>query len=87
MKKSQKKDMTIPLSKYYHNDQVSTQLPTEFFDRRIWRAQDVAKFLQCSVGHVYNLVSDEKIPKRKKNGLLFFVPNEILNWILEGDEK
>jgi predicted DNA-binding transcriptional regulator AlpA len=48
---------------------------------------DVAKFLGCTIGHVYNLASDEKIPKRKKNGFLFFVPEEILNWILEGDGK
>lgn len=58
-----------------------------FYNKKIWRAKDVARFLQCSVGHVYNLVSDEKIPTRKKHGLLFFVPDEILNWILEGDEK
>ena len=55
------------------------------FDRKIWRVKDVAGFLGCSIGHVYNLVSDEKIPKRKKHGLLFFVPDEILNWVLEGD--
>lgn len=60
----------------------------EFFNnKKIWRVSDVAKFLGCTVGHVYNLASDEKIPKRKKNGFLFFVPEEILNWILEGDSK
>lgn len=57
------------------------------YDKRIWRVKDVAKFLGCSVGHVYNLASDEKIPKRKKNGLLVFVPEEIHSWILEGDER
>ena len=55
------------------------------FSKKIWRVYDVALFLGCSVGHVYNMASDEKIPKRKKRGLLFFVPNEILNWVLEGD--
>jgi predicted DNA-binding transcriptional regulator AlpA len=59
----------------------------EFFNKKIWRVEDVAKFLGCTTGHVYNLASDEKIPKRKKNGFLFFVPEEILNWILEGDKK
>ena len=57
------------------------------FDKRIWRASDVAKFLGCSKGHIYNLASDEKIPKRKKNGLLVFVPEEIHNWILEGEKQ
>lgn len=57
------------------------------FDKRIWRVEDVASFLGCAVGHVYNLSSDEKIPKRKKRGLLYFVPDEILSWVLEGDLK
>lgn len=57
------------------------------FHKKIWRVGDVAKFLGCSKGHVYNLASDEKIPKRKKLGSLFFVPEEILNWVLEGDSK
>ena len=59
----------------------------DIFDKRIWRVDDVAEFLGCSKGHIYNLASDEKIPKRKKNGLLVFVPEEIHNWILEGDQK
>lgn len=58
---------------------------TKLFDKKIWRVQDVAKFLDCSVGHIYNLASDEKIPKKKKRGFLYFVPEEILNWVLEGD--
>ena len=69
---------------YDRGEQLIAQ---ELFNKKIWRVGDVAKFLGCSVGHVYNLASDEKIPKRKKNGFLFFVPEEILNWILEGDQK
>ena len=57
------------------------------YDKRIWRVGDVAKFLGCSKGHIYNLASEEKIPKRKKHGLLVFIPEEILNWVLEGDEQ
>ena len=55
------------------------------FKIQIWRVKDVAKFLGCSIGHIYNLASEEKIPKRKKGKYLFFVPEEILNWIIEGD--
>lgn len=69
---------------YNEFEQLNAQ---ELFNKKIWRVGDVAKFLGCTIGHVYNLASDEKIPKRKKNGFLFFVPNEILNWILEGDRK
>lgn len=69
---------------YSEKEQFNAQM---LFDKKIWRVGDVAKFLGCTVGHVYNLASDEKIPKRKKLGLLFFVPEEILNWVLEGDSK
>ena len=55
------------------------------FKKKIWRVGDVAEFLGCSTGHVYNLTSDEEIPRRKKNGFLFFVPDEVLDWVLEGD--
>lgn len=57
------------------------------FNKRIWRVQDVAEFLQCSVGHVYNLVSDERIPNTKKGKFVFFVPISILEWVLEGETK
>ena len=57
------------------------------FNKRIWRVNDVAKFLDCSVGHVYNLCSNEKIPKVKKGKFLFFIPDRILEWVLEGDLK
>ncbi len=55
------------------------------FKKRIWRVDDVASFLGCSIGHVYNLVSDEKIPKIKKGKFLYFIPSKILNWVLEGE--
>ena len=75
----------VSQEEYNRSESLKAQ---EFFNnKKIWRVSDVAKFLGCTVGHVYNLASDEKIPKRKKNGFLFFVPEEILNWILEGDSK
>ena len=54
------------------------------FNNQIWRIEDVAQFLRCSTGHIYNLTSKRKIPYRKKGGLLFFIPCEILDWINEG---
>ena len=56
-------------------------------DKKIWRVKDVAEFLGCSCGHIYNLVSDEKIPKIKKGKFVYFVPERILEWVLEGDYK
>ena len=55
------------------------------FDKRIWRVKDVASVVGCSEGHVYNLASQDEIPKVKKGKFLFFVPEEILEWILKGD--
>lgn len=55
------------------------------FENRIWRINDVAKFIGVSVKHVYNLTSRKKIPHYKKGKLLYFIPDEILNWIQEGN--
>ena len=61
--------------------------PMSLHDKKIWRVKDVAKFLGCSQSHIYNLVADEKIPKIKKGKFVYFVPEYILNWVLEGDLK
>ena len=53
--------------------------------KRIWRVEDVAEFLGCSKWHVYRLASDEKIPYIKKGKFIYFVPDRIHNWVLEGD--
>lgn len=55
------------------------------FKKKIWRVKDVARFLGCSVGHIYNLVSDEKIPKIKKGKFVYFIPEVIQSWLLEGE--
>ncbi|MBK22463.1 MAG: hypothetical protein CME70_00540 [Halobacteriovorax sp.] len=60
-------------------------LGDSIFNKRIWRINDVAIFLQCSVGHVYNLCSNDEIPKIKKGKFLFFIPEEIQEWVLQGD--
>ena len=57
----------------------------KLFEKRIWRVNDVARFLGCSRGHIYNLCSDEKIPKIKKGKFVYFIPDHILNWVTEGD--
>ena len=58
---------------------------SSIYDKKIWKVDDVAKFLGCSKGHIYNLSSDEKIPKIKKGKFLYFVPSEILEWLLQGE--
>ncbi len=67
------------------NKKYERKINEGLFDKKIWRVKETARFLDCSVGHVYNLVMNEKIPMRKRGGLLFFIPREILDWVLEGD--
>lgn len=64
---------------------LASSQSNQLFNKRIWRVDDVAEFLGCSKGHIYNLASDEKIPKVKKGKFVYFIPEVILNWILEGD--
>lgn len=51
---------------------------------RTWNVQDVAQYLGVSVGHIYNLKAQNKIPYRKRGKLLRFLPKEILDWLNEG---
>ncbi|MCB0411558.1 MAG: helix-turn-helix domain-containing protein [Bdellovibrionales bacterium] len=55
------------------------------FENRIWNIRDTAHYTGYAVGTLYNLVSKNLIPHRKKRGRLFFIPFEIQNWIEEGD--
>ena len=57
----------------------------ELFDKRIWRISDVALFLQCSVGTIYNKTSKGEIPHIKKGKTLYFRPAEIESWVMEGN--
>ena len=52
--------------------------------KSLWTVIDVAEYLQCSKGHVYNLVWKKGIPYRKIGRKLRFIAFEIENWIEEG---
>jgi len=84
MVKESKKNIQNKVEKRVEKDENGRK-EDGLFDKRIWRVSDVARFLECSIGHIYNLCSDEKIPKRKKGKFLFFIPSEILEWIIKGD--
>ena len=55
----------------------------KFFENRIWRIDDVARYTGYSLGTLYNLTSKNLIPHRKNRGRIFFIPLEIQNWIEE----
>lgn len=50
----------------------------------IWRMKHVCEYLGVTRGHIYNLVSQNKIPYIKKGKLLYFIPGDIENWVLGG---
>lgn len=54
------------------------------FSNRIMRVNEVAKMLSFSKWHIYRLVNQNKIPFIKKGKTLFFMEDEILDWLREG---
>ncbi|MCP4913599.1 MAG: helix-turn-helix domain-containing protein [Oligoflexia bacterium] len=79
------RDREIKLRYSKTSDEVENSSLDKLFNKKIWRVSDVAKFLGCSIGHIYNLVSDDKIPRVKKGKFLYFIPEAIHDWLLEGD--
>lgn len=57
------------------------------FDNQILRVEQVAELLQFSKWHVYRLVNQRKIPFRKRGHALFFLSQEIFDWINEGVQR
>ena len=53
--------------------------------KKIWRLKETVEFLGISKGHLYNLTSRNEIPHIKKGKLLYFVPQDVENWVLEGN--
>ncbi len=64
---------------------LSQSLENKFFNNQIWTVQQVASYLHCSVGHVYNLVNKKRIPYRKLGRLLRFFSHEIMEWVERGE--
>lgn len=56
-------------------------LPPKLFSNRILRVNEVATMLSYSTWHIYRLVNQNKIPFYKKGKTLFFMEDEILDWL------
>lgn len=70
------------------NNKIDLRGNKQLFENKIlWTIDDLKDFTGLQKQSIYNLVSSRKIPFRKKCSKLFFVPNEILNWIEEGEQK
>lgn len=70
------------------NNKIDLRGNKQLFENKIlWTIDDLIEFTGIQKQSIYNMVSSRKIPFRKKCRKLFFVPNEILNWIEEGESK
>jgi hypothetical protein len=54
------------------------------FEKKIWTKEDVSLFTGLKLGTIYNKTSMGVIPYKKRGNRLYFIPQDILNWIDEG---
>ena len=64
---------------------IGNNVHYHFFDKKIWTVSEVAVFLDRSVGTIYNLVNQGKLPHYKRGKRLYFNPRLILSYVQEGD--
>ena len=57
----------------------------DIHSKKIWRIKDVATFLECSEKHIYELARKDKIPSFKKGKFRYFVPEEVIEWLISGE--
>ncbi len=69
----------------YYPMEIESNNISPLFNKKIWRITDVAEFLQCSMKTIYNKTSKGEIPHIKKGKLLYFRPDEIESWVMEGN--
>ena len=68
-----------------NHENLGDRVRTPIFENKIWSIRDTASYTGYAVATLYNLVSQNLVPHRKKRGRLFFIPLEIQNWIEEGN--
>lgn len=66
---------------------IIDQRSKSLFDKRIWLIDDVIEATGLKKQTIYNKVSKAEMPYRKRGKKLYFIPNEIIDWIHEGDEQ
>ena len=66
---------------YSEGEQTNAQM---LFSNQILRVEQVATILGYSKDHIYRLVNQKKIPLRKKGKTLFFMSQEIFDWVNDG---
>ncbi len=72
------KESTLRPSHTINPDDINSPIT-----KPIWSIDDLARITGFRKQTIYNRIRE--IPHRKKGRRLFFFPDEILNWIDEGD--
>lgn len=65
---------------------IIDQRSKSLFEKKIWLLDDVIEATGFKKQTIYNKVSNNEIPYRKRGKKLFFIPEEIIDWIHEGDD-
>lgn len=63
---------------------AKVQSSPTLFHNQILRIEEVAKILGHSKSTIYKLTSQKKIPFRKKGKTLYFMSQEIFDWVNNG---
>ena len=57
------------------------------FGLTLWQVTDLADFLGLAVKTVYNKVNKGEIPCYKRGKFLYFIPSEIITWLMVGGRR
>lgn len=77
--------MKLPMNDFHDNSGMIGYVDHQLlFEKKIWTKKDVSLFLGLSVGTIYNKTHKGEIPFKKRGNRLYFIPQDILNWIDEG---
>lgn len=77
-------DSTVEFN-FQRNSQVGSRFLFE--NKILWTIDDLSAFTGLAKQTIYNKINRKEIPYRKCGRRLRFMPDEILNWIEEGDKR
>ena len=71
----------------FHSEKQSEYVKQKSLkEKSVWKVQDVADFLGYSKKTVYIKAASGDLPSFKKGKFRYFIPLEVENWLLEGDQ-
>ena len=72
----------------YEKIEKDIEIKKKLLEKTIWNMKDLKTYLEISVSTIYRWKNKkvEPLPSRRRGSKLFFIPQEVLNWIEEGLE-